>query len=236
MTETLTGAQITVRLLAGGGDSLMAVGDDDQNIYAFNGSSNEYIHRFCEDYGVAEPDFLTFNYRSSQHIISAANSVMNTQPGRLKALHPIVINPERQKQPNGGIWAERDAQRQGRVRVLCLPQQGRRKQKNNRQAQAVAAEIRRLQALGAECAEMAVLAFHNDTLKPVQAWCEQTDTAYFKKSSLRPSRLRTADKSKCTPMARTNACSLRWYRLKMSVEKQPSRVCGTCNVTGPTRV
>lgn len=170
--------------------TILAVGDDDQNIYAFNGSSNEYIHRFCEDYGVAEPDFLTFNYRSSQHIISAANSVMNTQPGRLKALHPIVINPERQKQPNGGIWAERDAQRQGRVRVLCLPQQGRRKQKNNRQAQAVAAEIRRLQALGAECAEMAVLAFHNDTLKPVQAWCEQTDTAYFKKSSLRPSRLR----------------------------------------------
>ena len=30
--------------------SLFAVGDDDQNVYAFNGSSTEFIRRFEEDY------------------------------------------------------------------------------------------------------------------------------------------------------------------------------------------
>ena len=35
--------------------SLFAVGDDDQNIYAFNGSSVEFIRRFEADYGPAPP-------------------------------------------------------------------------------------------------------------------------------------------------------------------------------------
>ena len=43
--------------------NLFAVGDDDQNIYAFDGSSVEFIHRFETDYG-AKPAFLTENYRS----------------------------------------------------------------------------------------------------------------------------------------------------------------------------
>lgn len=170
--------------------TILAVGDDDQNIYAFNGSSNEYIQRFCQDYQVEQPDFLTFNYRSSQHIIRAANSVIQAQPGRLKSLHPIVINPERQSAPKGGIWSAKDPERQGRVRIISLPGNGSLREKNNRQAQAVAAEINRLQALGTQPSEMAVLAFHNETLLPVQAWCEQSHIAYFKKSSLRPSRLR----------------------------------------------
>lgn len=170
--------------------TLLAVGDDDQNIYAFNGSSNEYIHRFCEDYDVKQPDFLTFNYRSSQHIITAANHIISGQEGRLKALHPIVINPERQRQPNGGIWAEKDTERQGKVRVISLPQHGTHQQKNNIQAQAVAAEILRLAALGADTADMAVLAHSNETLEPIQAWCEQRGIRYFKKNPLRLSRLR----------------------------------------------
>ena len=59
--------------------SLFAVGDDDQNIYAFKGSSVEYIRRFKADYG-ASPAFLTDNYRSTSHIIAAANAVM--EPAR----------------------------------------------------------------------------------------------------------------------------------------------------------
>ena len=31
--------------------TVFAVGDDDQNIYAFNGASVEYIRRFQDDYG-----------------------------------------------------------------------------------------------------------------------------------------------------------------------------------------
>ena len=160
--------------------TIIAVGDDDQNIYAFNGTSNEYIHRFLQDYGVKQPDFLTFNYRSTQNIITAANRLIQDMGGRLKTLHPIVINPERQHQPNGGIWSERDGERQGRVRVVKLPSQGSRQQKNNIQAQAVAAEIRRLQALAdIEYRSIAVLSRNNGELKPMQAWCEQNNIPYF---------------------------------------------------------
>ncbi|MCE8421593.1 AAA family ATPase, partial [Rhodovulum sulfidophilum] len=55
--------------------SLFAVGDDDQNIYAFNGASVSYIRRFEEDYR-ARPKFLTENYRSTRHIVEAANQVI----------------------------------------------------------------------------------------------------------------------------------------------------------------
>ena len=55
--------------------SLFAVGDDDQNVYAFNGSSTEFIRRFEKDYR-AGPVYLTDNYRSTANIIEAANAVI----------------------------------------------------------------------------------------------------------------------------------------------------------------
>ena len=156
--------------------TILAVGDDDQNIYAFNGTSNEYIHRFQKDYNVAQPDYLTYNYRSTQHIISAANSVINGMAGRLKTLHPIVINPERRTQPNGGAWAAKDPERQGRVRLIRLPSGSG----GNIQAQAVIAEIGRLKKQGgAAWDEIALLSRRNDDLKPMQAWCEQNGVPYF---------------------------------------------------------
>ena len=48
--------------------TLFAVGDDDQNIYAFKGSSVRFIRSFEQDYR-AKPRFLTDNYRSTGHII-----------------------------------------------------------------------------------------------------------------------------------------------------------------------
>ena len=44
--------------------TLFAVGDDDQNIYAFNGAPVEFIRRFETDYG-PRPIYLTGNYRST---------------------------------------------------------------------------------------------------------------------------------------------------------------------------
>lgn len=182
--------------------TILAVGDDDQNIYAFNGTSNEYIHRFQKDYDVAQPDYLTYNYRSTQHIISAANSVINGMRGRLKTLHPIVINPERQTQPNGGVWAATDSERQGRVRHISLPFGS-----SNIQAQAVITEIGRLKTLS-EVAwnEIAVLSRHNASLKPLQAWCEQNGIPYFL----------SADKSSKIKLRHTRE----FVRLIDGVEKQ----------------
>ena len=55
--------------------TLFAVGDDDQNIYAFNGASVEFIRRFEADYGPT-PTYLTENYRSTGNIVAAANAVI----------------------------------------------------------------------------------------------------------------------------------------------------------------
>ena len=183
--------------------TILAVGDDDQNIYAFNGTSNEYIHRFQKDYDVAQPDYLTYNYRSTQHIISAANSVINGLTGRLKTLHPIVINPERQTQPNGGVWAATDSIRQGRVRHISLPFGS----SSNIQGQAVITEIGRLKTLGTVAwNEIAVLSRHNASLKPLQAWCEQNGIPYFL----------SADKSSKIKLRHTRE----FVRLIDGVEKQ----------------
>jgi superfamily I DNA/RNA helicase len=52
--------------------SLFAVGDDNKDIYAFAGLSIDFFRRFEADYS-AKPVWLTENYRSSAHVIAAAN-------------------------------------------------------------------------------------------------------------------------------------------------------------------
>ena len=77
------------------------MGDDDQNIYAFNGSSTEFIRRFEADYG-ARPSYLTDNYRSTANIITSANAVIEPAKLRMKEGHPIVVNRTRAQDPPGG--------------------------------------------------------------------------------------------------------------------------------------
>jgi ATP-dependent DNA helicase RecQ len=62
--------------------NLFAVGDDDQNIYAFNGASVEFIRRFEADYQ-SKPAFLTENYRSTGHIVAAANLIIDPARNRM---------------------------------------------------------------------------------------------------------------------------------------------------------
>ena len=74
--------------------TLFAVGDDDQNIYAFNGTSVEFIRRFERDYG-PKPTYLTANYRSTRHIVAAANAVIEPARERMKAGHAIRVDRAR---------------------------------------------------------------------------------------------------------------------------------------------
>jgi ATP-dependent DNA helicase RecQ len=69
--------------------SLFAVGDDDQNIYAFDGASVEFIRRFEEDYK-AQPNHLLENYRSTANIIRASNHVIAPAAERMK---PATTSP-----------------------------------------------------------------------------------------------------------------------------------------------
>ncbi len=97
--------------------SLMAVGDDDQNIYAFAGASVEFIRMFEADY-MAKPVYLTENYRSSAHIIAASNAIIAPAPQRMKVGHDITVNTARAKENAGGPLAQLDPVAQGRVTLL----------------------------------------------------------------------------------------------------------------------
>jgi len=69
--------------------TMFAVGDDDQNIYEWNGSSNQYIQRFKEDYQ-ASAAYLTVNYRSCVSIVNISNQWISQHPNRLKQAYPIL--------------------------------------------------------------------------------------------------------------------------------------------------
>jgi len=151
--------------------TLFAVGDDDQNIYTFNGASVEFIRRFREDYA-ARPAWLTENYRSTAHIINAANAFIDPARDRMKREHPIEIDRRRAKAAAGGEWAVRDPVAAGRVQVLAAHGD------DSAQAVAAVAELRRLEALAADAGDWdwrgcAVMARQWRTLDPVRNLCEQ---------------------------------------------------------------
>ena len=147
--------------------SLFAVGDDDQNIYAFNGSSVAFIRRFEKDYK-ANPAFLTDNYRSTKNIIEAANAVIGPARQRMKAGHPIHVDRARAKEPVGGAWAKVDPVAQGRVQVLSAGNTP------ITQAQTVVAELKRLSGLTPNWnwSACAVVARDWRYLDPVRSLCE----------------------------------------------------------------
>ncbi len=72
-----------LRLLAEGQDNLFVVGDDDQSIYGWRGARVENLRRFQTDFPGHRLVRLEQNYRSTGHILSAANALIAHNRGRL---------------------------------------------------------------------------------------------------------------------------------------------------------
>jgi len=150
--------------------NLFAVGDDDQNIYAFAGASVEFIRRFAADYQ-AQTRYLVENYRSTANIIDVANRLIAGAATRMKTAEPIRINAARAKSAPGGDWQEPDSVVRGRVQILPAgdtPEQ---------QALAAYTELQRLMALGLDLAKTAVIARQWKFLEPLRAACEAAGIA-----------------------------------------------------------
>ncbi|MFN8239778.1 MAG: 3'-5' exonuclease [Bacteroidales bacterium] len=75
---------LIVKKLAASHSNLCVVGDDAQSIYSFRGARIENILEFKNDY----PDYMLFkleqNYRSTQTIVNAANTIINNNSGQIK--------------------------------------------------------------------------------------------------------------------------------------------------------
>ena len=67
---------------------VIAVGDDDQNIYEFRGSDSRYMTQLLKE---SEGRFIemTENYRSSRHVVEFANAFVSGIGGRMKS-DPII--------------------------------------------------------------------------------------------------------------------------------------------------
>lgn len=63
---------------------LIAVGDDDQNIFEFRGSNSKYLKSLIDDYGATKYE-MTENYRSKSAIVSLGNAFVSTIKHRMKS-------------------------------------------------------------------------------------------------------------------------------------------------------
>ena len=82
--DTNQAQYIIIRRLAQHHSRICVVGDDAQSIYSFRGAKIENILSFQKDYPQAKVFKLEQNYRSTQTIVDAANSIINHNSRQLK--------------------------------------------------------------------------------------------------------------------------------------------------------
>ena len=74
---------IILKKLAAGHRNICVVGDDSQSIYGFRGAQIQNILNFQKDFPGAKVFRLERNYRSTQTIVNAANSLIAHNEGRI---------------------------------------------------------------------------------------------------------------------------------------------------------
>lgn len=72
---------------------VIAVGDDDQNIYEFRGSNSEHLRTLIEHYGATKYE-MTENYRSKTNVIALANAFAESITDRMKSASIEAVTEE----------------------------------------------------------------------------------------------------------------------------------------------
>jgi DNA helicase-2/ATP-dependent DNA helicase PcrA len=117
-----------VKKLAAVHENITVVGDDAQSIYSFRGATIENILRFRSTYPEAREYKLEQNYRSTQHIVKAANTVIRKNRNQI----PKEIWTEN----NGGerikVFKAVSDNDEGRIIVDKIFEERMRSQRHNR--------------------------------------------------------------------------------------------------------
>ena len=130
--DTNSGQYEWLRLLAEPRRNLCCVGDDDQSIYSWRGAEVANILKFDADFPGAKVIRLEQNYRSTSHILAAADGLIANNNGRLGKT----------------LWTDRgDGEKVRVIGVWDGPEEARR----------VGEEIERAQARGRPLADIAIL-------------------------------------------------------------------------------
>lgn len=78
--DTNNSQYVLVKQLVGDRGALTVVGDDDQSIYAWRGARPENMTQLTEDFPTMQVIKLEQNYRSTQRILKAANTLIANNP------------------------------------------------------------------------------------------------------------------------------------------------------------
>ncbi len=132
---------------ADGAPNLMAVGDDDQSIYKFNGAELNNLLSFERMYPTTQRIVLKDNYRSSQLILDASKKIIEQAEDRLV---------KRDKSLNKNLTAVNEPRQKSSVKHLSFPTL-------EHQQMGIAREVAKLRAEGQ--GRIAILARSHDSLE-----------------------------------------------------------------------
>ena len=102
-----------MKMLAGDGQNLFVVGDDDQSIYRFRGAKPEIMLHFKEDFPKAKMVLLDTNYRSQGHIVTRALNLIGHNKERFEKRIQASKEPEAEVE-----YAVFNTQREENLRII----------------------------------------------------------------------------------------------------------------------
>ncbi len=75
---------------------VIAVGDDDQNIYSFRGSDSKYLNQFITAHNARKFELIE-NFRSKANLVESTNQFVNTIQHRIKDTPVEAVDTENGK-------------------------------------------------------------------------------------------------------------------------------------------